>query len=191
MARSSSFIQINNDINEINKHLLEEIQNWTAISKLGNNEPCFYKRDYPNIESAFGLNCLPIHLILRKYVTDNYAWIKHAYIVIGVEDGTLADDIRKEIDNPDISCPERGRLAYFHLKDVYHVWLNVHDVNGCEFILDITSSPGKFVHHKKYDPVLLSKSSKSAFFLKYIEESKSFMADHRKFVIDSIRMYGI
>ncbi|CCN40175.1 hypothetical protein VIBNIFTn2_120157 [Vibrio nigripulchritudo FTn2] len=191
MATSSSFIQINNDINEINKHLFAEIQNWTAISKYGGYESCFYKRDYPNIESAFGLNCLPIHLILRKYVTDNYAWIKHAYIVIGVEGGTLDDDIRKEIDKPDLSCPERGRLAYSYLKDVYHVWLNVHDVNGCEFILDITSSPGIFVLNKKYDPVLLSKSSKSAFFLEYIKESKSFIADHRKFVSDGIRKYGI
>ncbi|GLQ71042.1 hypothetical protein [Vibrio penaeicida] len=191
MARSSSFIQINNDINEINKHLLAEIQNWTAISKLGTNEPCFYKSCHPNVQSAFNLNCLPIHLILRKYVTDNYAWIKHAFIVIGVEGGTLAKDIREKIDDPDLSCQEKGRLAYYYLKDVFHVWLNVHHINGHEFILDITSSPGQFVHHKKYDEVLLSKSSKSAFFLEYIKESKSFIADHRKFVSDGIRKYGI
>ncbi|WP_041942510.1 hypothetical protein [Vibrio furnissii] len=194
MTFSDDLLKIYKDKNAINKHLLHELSNWTATNILRQRFYCFYRGSYPNIEDALAGNCLPAHMILRKYLAENYPWVKYAYIEIGLTENlenSITQEAKENLEKSNLSCTCRGKLTYDYLKYKFHVWLRVHHINGKSFILDLTSFPGNYVSKIIYVPVIKSKSSKSSFFLSFVEDTFHGIEDSKEFVREAIRKYGL
>ncbi|MEZ9539756.1 hypothetical protein AB4160_16385 [Shewanella sp. 10N.286.51.B8] len=119
-------------------------------------------------------NCLPAHLLVKKYISNNFSWGKNAIVVIGKE--TPLSDVQK-------TNKEQGTInrifpifyqnyeLFSSLLDDFHVWVDVNDENAPLSRIDITAFPGHLacieLPDKKYYPVITSQVEVVLFYQQY------------------------
>ncbi|HDM8156709.1 TPA: hypothetical protein P0E35_005152 [Vibrio harveyi] len=197
MTTTTDLSSLYRDKKHIYSHIETEIVNWTAINILGKSSPCFYSNPFPILSKVLSGNCLPVHIILRKYLLDNYSWIKSAHIEIGVTE-TLEKPLFKKdrasikklyLQNKNTNL---GKLTYFYFKDKFHVWVKIYHTNGSVHILDMTSFPeDPFTSEMIYSPILTSRSSQLEFLLEFTLDYLRGVKNPNLFVSNTVQKYSL